>query len=404
MSSDLSQHKSKIHQSKIHWPKIHWIGAGLASGPGIVSLANKWGQITVWDANLDRAEKLRAHVAQDAELAIRHLNLKEPGSQKTFLGALKPGDIIVSMLPASFHLQVAKIALEEKCHMVTSSYLCSDMVAFNDEARAKGLSLVNEVGLDPGIDHLLAHIIVDKAQRAGLLNQGHIIDFISYCGGIPAEKNPFTYKFSWTPLGVLTALTSPSIMIKDGKEHITKKAWEDVTELSLGREIFEIYANRNSLPYIKDYGLENETGLQTFVRGTLRLEGWKKAWRDIFPIIENAAPDELKTLSDRLWQAHQYDENEQDRVVLHVALTISPKDGPAWKAALSLDTTGAGWQSAMAQAVSLTVAQAVGALMEKRLPSGVQIAPHTTEEARIWLKGLKEAGLEIKAENIKLPF
>ncbi|VAX04286.1 Saccharopine dehydrogenase [NADP, L-glutamate-forming], partial [hydrothermal vent metagenome] len=250
-------------------------------------------------------------------------------------------------------------------------------------------------------DHLLAHIIEDEARRAGLLNQGHIIDFISYCGGIPAEKNPFTYKFSWTPLGVLTALTSPSIMIKDGKEHATKKAWEDVTELSLGREIFEVYANRNSLPYIKDYGLESETGLRTFVRGTLRLEGWKEAWRDIFPIIENAAPNELKTLSDRLWQAHQYDENEQDRVVLHVALTISPKDGPAWKAALSLDTSGAGWQSAMAQTVSLTVAQAVNAL--SRLPSGVQAAPHTIKEAQIWLKGLKEAGLEIKAENIKLP-
>ncbi len=140
------------------------------------------------------------------------------------------------------------------------------------------------------------------------------------------------------------------------------------------------------------------------MRGTLRLEGWKEAWRDIFPIIENAAPEELKTLSDKLWQEHQYDEGEQDRIVLHVALTISPKDGRAWKAALSLDTSGAGWQSAMARAVSLTVAQAVGALMENRLPSGVQAAPHTIEEARIWLRGLKESGLEIKAENIKLPF
>jgi len=409
MSSDLSQHKSKIHQSKIHWPKIHWpkihwIGAGLASGPGIVSLANKWGQITVWDVSLDRAERLRAHVAQDAELTIRHLSLKEAGSQKTFLDALKPGDIIVSMLPADFHVQVARFALEKKCHMVTSSYLSPDMTALNDAAMAKGISLVNEVGLDPGIDHLLAHIIMDEARKAGLLNQGHIIDFISYCGGIPAEKNPFTYKFSWAPLGVLTALTSPSIMIKDGKEHATEKAWEDVTILSLGGEDFEVYANRNSLPYIKDYGLERETALRTFVRGTLRLEGWKEAWRDIFPIIEKAVPDELKSLSDTLWQAHQYNESERDRIVLHVALTISPKDGPAWKAALSLDTTGAGWQSAMAQAVSLTVAQAVGALMESRLPSGVQIAPHTIEEARIWLKGLKQSGLEIKAENIKLPF
>ncbi len=231
MSSDLSQHKSKNHQPKIHWPKIHWIGAGLVSGPGIVSLANQWGQITVWDMALERIKMLRAHVAQGAELTIRHLNLNEAESRKTFLGALKPGDIIVSMLPADFHVQVAKLALEKKCHMVTSSYLSPDMTALNDAAMAKGISLVNEAGLDPGIDHLLAHIIMDEAQKAGLLNKGHIIDFISYCGGIPAEKNPFTYKFSWTPLGVLTALTSPSIMIRGGKEHATKKAWEDVTEL-----------------------------------------------------------------------------------------------------------------------------------------------------------------------------
>ncbi|VAX04835.1 Saccharopine dehydrogenase [NADP, L-glutamate-forming], partial [hydrothermal vent metagenome] len=207
MPSDLSQHKPKKFG-----PRIFWIGAGLASGPGIVSLANQWGQITVWDVTLERAKMLKAHVAKDTKLDIRHLNLNEEKSRKTFTDALKPGDIIVSMLPADFHVQVAKLALEEKCHMVTSSYLSPDMAALNDEARAKDISLVNEVGLDPGIDHLLAHIIMDEARKAGLLNKGHIIDFISYCGGIPAEKNPFTYKFSWTPLGVLTALTSPSIM------------------------------------------------------------------------------------------------------------------------------------------------------------------------------------------------
>jgi len=188
-------------------------------------------------------------------------------------------------------------------------------------------------------------------------------------------KTPFTYKFSWTPLGVLTALTNPATMIRNGKPHTVTKAWQDVTELSLNGESFEVYANRNSLPYITEYGLSEESNLRTFVRGTLRLSGWKRAWKDIFTTIENASPQDLKQLSDQLWQDYQYEDGEQDRVVLHVALSATSQAGETWKGSLSLDTTGSGWQSAMANCVALTVTEAVSALMEGRLSPGVQSAP-----------------------------
>jgi len=390
-------------------PNIHWIGAGLASGPGIVALANQWG-VTVWDMTRTRAEALKAHVTSEAILNIRPLDLDNEAARTTFTAALKPGDVMISMLPAGRHIQVAKLALTNHCHLITSSYLSDDMIALNEEAVTNGLCLVNEVGLDPGIDHLLSHILVHAAQEAGMLGQGHMIDFISYCGGIPATKTAFTYKFSWTPLGVLTALTNPAKMIKDSREHAVAKAWDEVTELSIAGEKFEVYANRDSLPYIKEYGLAKEKNLRTFVRGTLRQQGWKAAWRDIFAALEQSdpkynqesRPKTLKILSDKLWQDHRYGPGERDRVLLYVALTATPEDGPPWHGALSLDITGSGWQSAMAATVSLTVAEAAAALMEGRLPPGVQTAPHDISEARRWLKGLKENGLAIKAENVAL--
>ena len=385
-----------------HTAAIHWIGAGLASGPGIVALSQQGYDITLWDMSLERANALTDHLYENTTLQIRYLNLDDHLSLQEFSQRLTPGDIIVSMLPAAFHVKVAKLALSHQCHMVTSSYLSSEMVALHKNAITKGLCLVNEVGLDPGIDHLLTHLVVDAAQKAEVLGQGHHIDFISYCGGVPAQETPFTYKFSWTPLGVLTALTNPAQLIKNGKTHTVDKAWQDVSNLSLNGEIFEVYANRDSLPYISEYGLELETNLQNFVRGTIRRKGWKKAWHNIFATLENATPSDIKVLSDQLWQEHQYGEHEQDRVVLHVALKATPKDTRPWEGSLSLDYIGAGWKSAMAATVSLTVVEAVKAVKEGRLCPGVQAAPSDITEAKIWLKGLKENGIQITSHNVSL--
>ena len=381
---------------------IHWIGAGLASGPGLVSLANKWNEATVWDMSLERAHELQNEVDDSATLHVKQLNLADEKSLQTFCDTLNNGDIIISMLPATFHVQVAHIALDENCHLVTSSYLNDEMIALNDQAFDKGLSFVNEVGLDPGIDHLLTHLIVDKARKAGVLGKGNQLDFLSYCGGFPVTINDFAYKFSWTPLGVLTALKNPAQLVQDGVETTIPTAWENIKDISVHGETFEAYANRNSIPFIKEYALADETNLRTFVRGTLRLSGWEAAWQDIFKTMENATMDALKNLSDELWSKYQYDDGEEDRVVLYVALNSKDENGNTWEASLTLDTTGTGWQSAMANTVSYTVAEAVSALMENRLAPGVQAAPHDIAEARRWLKGLNQKGIEFKAVNIEL--
>lgn len=383
-------------------PSIHWIGAGLASGPGLVSLANKWTEATVWDMTLERAHELSKEVEEGAQLHVKQLNLADDISLSNFQNTLNDGDIIISMLPATFHVQVAHIALDENCHLVTSSYLSDEMVALNDKAIDKGLTFINEVGLDPGIDHLLTHLIIEEAKNAGVLGKGNQLDFISYCGGFPVVTNDFAYKFSWTPMGVLTALKNPAQLIQNGVETTIPTAWENIKEIAIHGETFEAYANRNSIPFIKEYALDNETNLRTFVRGTLRLSGWEAAWQDIFTAMENATMGDLKNLSDELWSKYQYDDGEEDRVVLYVALTSEDENGEKWESSLTLDTTGTRWQSAMANTVSYTVAEAVSALMENRLNPGVQAAPHDIDEARLWLKNLSDKGLVFKAVNIKL--
>ncbi len=377
---------------------VHWVGAGLSSGPGIVDLANTFSRITVWDTNTANAIALREHLKPGGNIEALELDLNCPRSVANFSACLNTGDVVVSMLPASLHVQLAEIAIEQGANLVTSSYLSDEMLSLDVAAREKNVSVVNEVGLDPGIDHLFAHLLVEAANRDGCLGKGYEIDFVSYCGGVPVEPTDFTYKFSWTPLGVLAALKNEARMIKDGRTSIVAKAWEAVTNLNVNGETFEVYPNRNSLPYVKEYGLEGEKNLNLFVRGTLRLEGWKSAWKDVLKQVDTSETAALKPLSDKLWQDHRYGAREKDRVVLYVAMTVRHEGCDIWSGAMSLDETGCGWRSAMASTVSLTVAQAVRAVMAGRMPRGVHAGVSDTEEASRWLAGLEQKGLTIKKE------
>lgn len=382
---------------------IHWIGAGLASGPGLVALAAETGRVTVWDMTDTRAQALRDQMPGDTSFAFQPLNLGDRGSVENFKNHVAAGDVIVSMLPATLHIAMADIALEVGAHLVTSSYVDEAMDALDGKAKQHGLAFVNEVGLDPGIDHLFAHILVQAAADAGVLGKGHDLDFVSHCGGVPAVPTAFTYKFSWTPFGVLKALTNPAQCVAGGQEKLVEKVWEDVSKLQIAGETFEVYPNRNSLPYIEEYGLDAEKNLKTFVRGTLRLDGWRDAWQDIFAQVETADADDLKALSEELWENHRYGDDEEDRVILYVALQAKDSAGDViWSASLALDETGSGWQTAMARTVSLTVAEAVKAVLRGTFTPGVHAAITEPEEAKTWLRGLKAAGMNLRAETIEI--
>ncbi|MBT4933750.1 MAG: saccharopine dehydrogenase [Rhodospirillaceae bacterium] len=377
-------------------PCIHWLGAGLSSGPGIAALARRRGNVVLWNRTVEKAQALVKTIGSSEGLSVEALDFDRLAE------IVQPGDVVISMLPGAFHTQVAQLSLQADAHMVTTSYLSPEMQALDVEAKAKGLVVLNEVGVDPGIDHLFAQILVDEARRAGMLGDGHSVSFESHCGGVPAVANDFRYKFSWAPLGVVTALGNQSRSIRNGQEFTVEKAWTSVEEINVLGETFEVYPNRDSIGYIEEYGLADVADLQLFVRGTLRLPGWKAAWADIFKTVETGSSDDLKALSEQLWSEYAYGPDEKDRVILYVSLTSQTADGESWKASLSLDETGSGWQTAMARTVSLTAQVAIGAVLDGRLQPGVQAATRDPAEAKRWLGLLSEDGISFHAENVTL--
>lgn len=377
-------------------PCIHWLGAGLSSGPGIAALVRRRGNVVLWNRTIEKAQALADIIGSEKDLSVAELDFDRLAER------INAGDVVVSMLPGNFHTQVAELSLEAGAHMVTTSYLTPEMAALDADARAKSLVVLNEVGVDPGIDHLFAHILVDEARKAGVLGDGDSVSFESHCGGVPAVANDFRYKFSWAPLGVLTALRNQARSIKGGAEITTDKAWTGVENINVLGETFEVYPNRNSLPYIEEYGLSDVADLQLFVRGTLRLPGWKEAWADIFTAVETGTDDSLKALSEQLWTDYAYAAEEEDRVILYVSLTSKNADGETWKASISLDETGTGWQTAMARTVSLTAQVGINAVLDGRLDPGVQAATRNADEARRWLGLLAEDGIKFHTENLSL--
>jgi saccharopine dehydrogenase-like NADP-dependent oxidoreductase len=186
-------------------------------------------------------------------------------------------DIVISLLPWSLHPMIARLCLQQQSHLVTASYVKAEMQAMDGEAREKGLLFLNEVGVDPGIDHMAAMKIIDRVKAAG----GQVISFYSYCGGLPAlesNNNPLGYKFSWSPEGAMLAATNDGRYLKDGQivEVPGCKLFEHYWLKDIpGAGVFEAYVNRDALPYLKLYGIESARDIY---RGTLRNIGYCETW------------------------------------------------------------------------------------------------------------------------------
>ena len=372
---------------------IHWLGAGLSSAPGIKRLIGNGAELWLWNRTLSKAEAVIHNL--EGQCQARTLDWQQLASN------VSNGDILVSMLPGSFHLQAAQLALDSNAHFVSSSYLTPAMEALNQQAKAKGLCLVNEVGLDPGIDHLLAYALLNEYRGSAAFTESNRLEFRSFCGGLPAEENDFKYKFSWSPLGVLTALRSTAKWREDGEVKTNSKPWLAVRDytmpLSEGyNATFEAIPNRDSLPFITQYQFDPQWPVDTFIRGSLRLPGWSHAWQDIFNLVESAeganGDAELAAKSDELWQRYAFKEGEQDRVVLYVELLVKDPDTNQciWRESYSMDAFGNGQGSAMARLVSTTVSLAVEAVLQERISAGVSAAPNEMGLVSDWMQYLND--------------
>ena len=365
---------------------IHWCGTGLSAIPGLRQLITSGHDVIVWNRTIEKA----ISAVGDITNSIKEFDIQKLEKQ------LKKDDIVVSMLPGDWHVPLAKLCLACQSHFVSSSYISPEMRELHNAAVATGLCLLNEVGLDPGIDHLMAHTLIEDYRNSKDQDDENDISFFSYCGGIPKVKNPFCYKFSWSPLGVLKALKSPSRSIRDFKEFDAQRPWNAISTYTAPLPVpeeFEVYPNRDSLPFIKQYRLSKNWKIKEFVRGTLRLKGWKNAWSEIFSEIEKLSgkngDERLAQMSDQLWLENAYDKNEVDRVVLIVSLKASNGDKTKWHKTYVLDAHGDSVSTAMARLVSLPVSFAVEAVAQNKIGPGVSAAPSDMSIVNDWLDKIK---------------
>jgi len=255
--------------------KIFVIGAGLSSSDLIKYLLDNalvlnW-TVKVGDLSLETAKvKLNNH---PNGIAI-HFDIND---QQQLKDEVAWADIVVSMLPAFLHPSVAKECVSQGKHMATASYVSESMKALDAEAKQKGVTLLNELGVDPGIDHMSAMKVIDDIRAKG----GNLLGFISNTGGLVApesDNNPWNYKFTWNPRNVVLAGQGVAQFIENGQYkfipyHRLYSRARTYSVLNYGD--FEMYPNRDSLQYREIYGLKD---IQTLIRGTLRKAGYCKAW------------------------------------------------------------------------------------------------------------------------------
>lgn len=249
--------------------RILVLGAGLVTRPLVEYLLNQPDfHVTVASRTVRRAQALiggrpngRA-VAFDIE--------QDPAGLDPLVA---DADLVISMLPYIHHVQVARACLRHRRHLVTTSYVRDEMRALDGPAREAGILFLNEIGLDPGIDHMSAMRVIHRVHQEG----GQIKAFRSYCGGLPApdaNDNPLGYKFSWSPRGVVLAGRNDARYLENGRVVEVPNARLFATHFLLwveGLGDLEAYPNRDSLPYIQLYGIP-ET--EAMYRGTLRNVGW----------------------------------------------------------------------------------------------------------------------------------
>jgi saccharopine dehydrogenase (NADP+, L-glutamate forming) len=255
--------------------KVLLIGAGKSSGY-LIDYLLKYAELeqfelTVADLNMEAA-LLKTKSLPNSKAIVLDINDTEQRHEH-----IKDADIVISMLPAFMHFPVAQDCVKLKKHLITASYVSPEIMSLHEEATKQDVLLLNEIGLDPGLDHLSAMKVIHQIQENG----GKLTSFKSFCGGLVAPEsnnNPWGYKFSWNPRNVILAGQSTAQYMIDGKykylpyQRLFSSA--EVIEVE-GYGKFDAYANRDSLSYRKLYGIED---IATMVRGTLRQHLYCEAW------------------------------------------------------------------------------------------------------------------------------
>ncbi|MDQ1163909.1 MULTISPECIES: saccharopine dehydrogenase family protein [unclassified Flavobacterium] len=315
------------------------IGAGRSASSLIRYLLSKSNEeklhLTVADLSLNLAKAKTQNHPNATPLALDIFNAEERKK------AIANASIVISMLPAHLHIEIAKDCLEFKKHLVTASYISDAMQALNEEAQKNNLIFMNEIGLDPGIDHMSAMKVIDEIRSKG----GKMLLFESFCGGLVApesDNNLWNYKFTWAPRNVVLAGQGGAAkFIQEGTyKYIPYSALFRRTEFLEveGYGKFEAYSNRDSLKYRSIYGLDD---ILTLYRGTIRRVGYSRAWNmfvqlgmtDDSYIIEDSENMSYRQFVNSFLPYHPTDSVEiKTRLILKI-----DQDDIMWDKLLELD-------------------------------------------------------------------
>ena len=254
--------------------KVLVLGAGLVAGPLIRYLSQCGHHLRVASRTQAKADALVQGIDSAKTLAV---DVTDPAALETII---PEADIVVSLVPHTYHMGVANACLRFRKNLVTTSYIKPEMEALGGQVKSEKLLFLNEIGLDPGIDHMSAMQVIDRVRDNG----GRVVGFSSNCGGLPAPEaatGPLGYKLSWSPRGVVLAGRNNARYLQDSEP--VDISWRDlfahVWNISVD-EVgqYEVYTNRDCLGYIQKYGLE---GIRDMFRGTIRTPGWCRLWKRI---------------------------------------------------------------------------------------------------------------------------
>ncbi|KAJ5815050.1 Saccharopine dehydrogenase / Homospermidine synthase [Penicillium riverlandense] len=247
--------------------KVLLLGSGFVTKPTVEVLSKADVQVTVACRTLESAQKLCEGFKNTKAISL------DVSDDAALDAALSQNDLAISLIPYTFHALVIKSAIRTKKHVVTTSYVSPAMMELDEECKKAGITVMNEIGLDPGLDHLYAVKTISEVHAAG----GKITGFVSFCGGLPAPEcsdNPLGYKFSWSSRGVLLALRNAAKIYQDGK--LVSIDGPDLMATAKPYFIypgfaFVGYPNRDSTPFREKYDIPEA---QTVIRGTLRYQGF----------------------------------------------------------------------------------------------------------------------------------